>query len=212
MSKSKNESNEKVDRKIRLFESHPSENYATRIVRGFDFQENLQLVLAYQDAARRLAATFSSGAKGDLLLMPFLYLYRHAFELLLKEMLRSFVLLRVRCIDGEISDLEEVVSDEFMKSLSHRLYKIFNKVKMEYEKLQVGEPFPSTPEKLISKISEVDKNGESFRYSHQLRDEVNYIDFINLNQEFEREFNILLNLYYSIDGYFSDVPNLDENY
>jgi hypothetical protein len=68
---------------VKLFESVPNTDYGRLIVR-YPFQDDAVFAFSYKESADRLASTFKGDAPDDLMLLPFLTLYRQAYELQLK--------------------------------------------------------------------------------------------------------------------------------
>ncbi|PQM73915.1 hypothetical protein C5Y44_10655 [Corynebacterium sp. J010B-136] len=71
----------------RIFSEHESKGIADLLVYS-PGQSNKDYALAYHESAKRLAGTFKGQAGDDLILLPFLALYRQAFELQLKLLSR----------------------------------------------------------------------------------------------------------------------------
>ncbi len=64
------------------------------------------------------------------LLLPFLTLHRQAFELQLKNTVRSLVKIRMDYLEGRTEDLLEAVSAEhFTNDIRHNLHKLLNEAK-----------------------------------------------------------------------------------
>ena len=89
----------KKETPIRLLTSVPNKDYSRLVVR-YPYQTNDQCAHAYHFAANRLASTFGGEPIDDQLLLPFLTLYRHAFELQLKNTICSLVGLRANYLEG----------------------------------------------------------------------------------------------------------------
>lgn len=171
----------------RIFSQQPSGGMSDLVV-YYPGQNDTEYALAYHDAAMRLASTFKGRAKDDLLLLPFLTLFRQAFELQLKINIKELVTLRIEFLDGNAPELECERSVDKFKELGHNLRKILNKSVVHYGSLHLPEPFPDSVKDTIRGFHEADKGGTAFRYAGQLHgdeERINFPRFANqLNQEF----------------------------
>jgi hypothetical protein len=75
------------DRRRDFFTEFPATDYDSLIVRYSGDQDG-RFGSCFAEAADRLAASYRGGAPDDALLLPLLYLYRHAIELDLKHSIR----------------------------------------------------------------------------------------------------------------------------
>jgi len=132
------------------------------------------------EAAQRLAATFHGQPVDDLILIPWLYLYRHAMELTMKRSILYAVGLRRNNGEEEPSLDSEVVADRLSKKHKHRLGAILNELQVHLGALDLP-PVPSDAAKIVQLLGELDPAGLSFRYSEQLPDSVDRIDFVQMN-------------------------------
>src|SRR5699024_7086875 len=167
--------NEKMN-SPRLF-SQPESKDMADLVLYYPGQNNKDYALAYHESAMRLASTFKGHAGDDLILLPFLALYRQAFELQLKITIKDLVELRIKFGEGCAEALERDSSEESLKRLGHNLYKLLNKVESHYEGLKLPQIFPESVKDMILKFHEADQNGTAFRYAGLLRGEEERIDF-----------------------------------
>ena len=69
---------------IALFDRHPNTSPSTLVMHNHTYSLG-ELSYAYYESALVLANQFDGQAKSDIFLLPYLYLMRHAFELLLKD-------------------------------------------------------------------------------------------------------------------------------
>ena len=195
---------------LRLLTSVPSKDYSRLVVR-YPYQTDAQYAHAYHFAAQRLATTFGGEPIDDLLLLPFLTLYRQAFELQLKNTIRSLVGLRIRYVEGRTAELLEAVSEErFRKELGHNLYKLLNEAKKHFTILDLPDAFPESVEQLIVKLHEADRAGTAFRYAGLLPETQEHADFPNLAAMLDREFEMLCVVTDYAEGLYEPMPTLDE--
>lgn len=110
-----------------LLTEHPATTQDHLIVR-WPHPDDGWLALGWAQAAERIAGTFTGEAPDDALLAPYLYLYRHAFELALKHAIRYAVRLR-RLGGDEDPQLEPAkVRKRLQYSHRHELLKLADEV------------------------------------------------------------------------------------
>ncbi|MGB7961476.1 MAG: hypothetical protein WCF12_00755 [Propionicimonas sp.] len=161
-----------------VFTAFPASDYGNLIVRYPDANDG-RLAASYAEAANRLAGTFRGQAPDDALLLPFLFLYRHAIELELKYAIRYAV--RLRRNEGETDpSLESDALDQHLKGkLKHRLMALVGEIDKHLLALNL-ETVPPKVRKTLELIHSTDLVGESFRYPGSLADEQDQIDFVAL--------------------------------
>lgn len=194
---------------LRLLESMPNKVYSRLIVR-YPYQTNRDYALSYRFAAKRLAETFTGDTIDDLILLPFLTLYRQAFELELKNLIQFLVSTRMTYVEGRTSELEQARSDERFKELGHNLHKLLNEAKKHYDALDLDESFPPEVEKLIAMLHEADKSGTAFRYAGQLPNTQEHADFPDLAALLDQQYDNLTVITDYVDGLYSAGPTLNE--
>ena len=195
---------------LRLLTSVPSKDHSRLVVR-YPYQTDAQYAHAYHFAAQRLATTFGGEPIDDLLLLPFLTLYRQAFELQLKNTIRSLVSLRANYLVGWTDDLTEAISEErFRKELGHNLYKLLNEAKKHFTILDLPDAFPESVEQLIIKLHEADQAGTAFRYAGLLPDTQEYADFPDLASLLNDDFEMLSVVIDYAEGCYQAMPTLRE--
>lgn len=195
---------------LRLLTSVPNKDYSRLVVR-YPYQTDDEYAHAYHFSAKRLATTFSGKPIDDWLLLPFLTLYRQAFELQLKNTIRSFVSLRIRYMEGRTSELLEALSEkQFKDNLGHRLYPLLNEAKKHFDALDLPDAFPKSIEGMIAKLHEADSAGTAFRYAGLLPESQEYADFPDLAAMLNQEFEMLCTVTSYAQGVYSPVPTLDE--
>lgn len=194
---------------LRLLESVPSKVYERMVVR-YPYQTDANFAHAYHFAAQRLARTFSGSPEDDLILLPFLTLYRQAFELELKNVIRSLVRVRVAYVEGHTPELSTAISQKRLKELGHNLHKLLNEARKHYEALDLSESFPKGVEQLVTKLHEADKSGTAFRYAGQLPQTQEHADFLDLAALLDEQFQNLSVIIDYVEGLYSAGPTLDE--
>lgn len=197
-------------KRLRLFDSVPSTDYSRLVVR-YPYQTDSEYAVAYHFAAKQLATTFAGEPIDDLLLLPFLTLYRQAFELKLKIAIRSLVTIRINYLEGRTPELNNSQSEEHFKyDLGHNLYKLLNEVKKHFAALDLPEQFPKSLEVMVLKLHEADKVGTAFRYAGLLPETQEFVDFPNLVEMLNREFEVLCTVIDYAEGCYEPMPTLDE--
>jgi hypothetical protein len=79
-----------------------------------------------------------------------------------------------------------------------------------YDALDVGDPFPESTKKLILLLHDADGSGTAFRYSGELPDTTEHIDFPNLVKVLNDEWNLLNGVWSWIEAGYDAMPTLDE--
>lgn len=201
---------ESAAKSLRLFQAVPNKVYSRLIVR-YPYQTDVNYAFAYQFAAKRLADTFGGQPIDDLILLPYLTLYRQAFELELKNTIRALVRTRMVYVEGRTPSLLDAISEErFKGEFGHNLYKLLNEAKKHYAALDMPEPFPSDVSQLLIMLHEADETGTAFRYAGQLPDVQDYADFPDLAAMLDEQFGMLSVVEDYVEGLYSPMPTLDE--
>ncbi|WP_339619456.1 hypothetical protein [uncultured Salinibacterium sp.] len=195
---------------LRLLSSVPNKVYDRLVVR-YPFQTDRDYAAAFHFSAKRLAETFTGNPEDDFLLLPFLTLYRQAFELELKNTIKALIKTRMIYVDGKTAELEAAIKkDRFKEDFGHNLYKLLNEAKKHYAALVVPQEFPKDVEKLIIMMHEADKAGTAFRYSGQLPNVQELADFPDLAALLDDQFTMLTVVEDYVDGLYSAGPTLKD--
>lgn len=171
----------------KLLEGVPATDYDRLIVKS-PYETDRHFALFYREAANRLASTFSGKPEDDMILLPFLGLYRQAYELALKSFIRDLAKERRRLVDASNPDL---VPDEIEKriqyTLGHNLHKLVNEVQIHWGALDLGADIPADLISLIMEMHQTNPAGTSFRYSsvNQPTDQVrsDFPDLVKMLEE-----------------------------
>lgn len=171
-----------------IFTEFPAVNAAGLIVR-YPREGGDRLAYCFADAAERLASTFSGGAPDDALLMPFLYLYRHAIELDLKHAIRYAA--RLRRNNGELRPelAPDAIAERLQKKHGHRLMALLDELDAHLRALEES-PLPTEVRRLFTRVSASDPSGGAFRYGSGLPDGQDQIDFPALAAALKEAYNI----------------------
>lgn len=144
----------------------------------------------YKDAADVLVDKVLSEGDSfslDRLIYPIVFLYRQSLELLLKHI---FI---------EYADMSRDDTIRTIKSVSHNLISIWNKVKPLLEKVLRDDPAKdkiSWLNSVIIEFDEHDRNSFNFRYpitrnGDRIHSEHQYIDYPNLKDEMNNVYDFL---------------------
>lgn len=194
----------------RLLSSVPNKAYE-RLIVSYPHRTTADVAYMYEESAKRLASTYKGRAEDDVILMPFLFLYRQAFELQLKNIVAFLARTRILYVDGPSDELEQLTNPDYLKSaFLHNLHKLLNEVKKQYAALGLDEPFPAHVEKFILMLHEDDGSGMAFRYAGQLPNVQEHADFPDLVALFEENYSMLSVVVDYVDGIMSAAPTLNE--
>lgn len=177
---------------LRLLQAVPSKVYKRLIVR-YPYETDRDYAFFYHEAANRLASTYTGEPIDDTILMPFLMLYRQAFELKFKNFIRCLAAIRRRHVEPTNSELHPERIDEKLRSneVGHNLAKLLNELLKHYESLDLPEGFPESVKKLVRMIHDADNRGTSFRYAGQMPESQDSADFPDLVEMLDKEFRLL---------------------
>ncbi|MDP3890496.1 hypothetical protein [Nocardioides sp.] len=174
-----------------LFTTHPATSHDRLIVR---YPDNVtSVVYCFAEAAERLADSHRGQAPDDTILLPFLYLYRHAFELNLKRCIETAAATRVLGGDADPALEATEVRRRLQHDHGHRIMALFEELDSHLVALGL-EAMPAKSRKLHTLLSNTDPRGESFRYPSSLPGDLgasqDYIDFIALRKTLKDGFGL----------------------
>lgn len=142
---------------------------------------------SYEEAATRLADSFTGKPVDDLILMPLLFLWRQSIELTLKATIRDLSSLRRG--QGENADeLQPHKVDARLrnpKKVGHNLTKLTEELVTHLEALD-AEVVPVDVLETLSFLAESDERGTGFRYAGELASGPANVDLRNLNRTLRR--------------------------
>jgi len=191
---------------LRLLKAVPNKVYNRLIVR-YPYQTDRDYALFYHESASRLASTFEGRPMDDLILIPFLMLYRQAFELQLKNFVRYLAKVRQDYHEPQNLDLDrDVIDTRLAREIGHNLAKLLNEVLTHYDALDLSERFPDSTNRLILMIHDADDRGTTFRYAGQMPASHDRADFPDLVSLLNEEYTLLVAVEDWVDGIYSAVP------
>jgi len=123
--------------------------------------------LQYLEAARRLSPGGSFDAEdSEQVLLPVVYLYRHAIELQAKKAVAAASALRLR-LDPENESLHPMKVESELKAQSHNLVRTVRSLTEHLRVLEFGELAPEMI-RFLRLVGESDIDGTTFRYSGRM--------------------------------------------
>ena len=126
----------------------------------------------------------------DRLLLPIVYNYRHALELVLKQAIRQAAECRQLKGDGDPGLTANALEAHFKQKQRHRLGPLAQQLAGMLAALNLHELPPDTS-RLIQDLHQLDPTGEAFRYDGQLKTSAGHVDVPRLVQRFRAAFAIL---------------------
>lgn len=173
-----------------LFTAFPATAYDTLIVRYPD--RDGSLAYAFAEAAERLAESYVGRPSDDALLLPYLFLYRHACELNLKDCITQAAF--IRRIEGHADpELAPAEVATRLRKHGHRIMALFEELDRHLVALK-QEPMPRDVRRIHNLLSNTDPRGESFRYAAalpgQLPNVQDNVDFAKLRAALKESLNI----------------------
>lgn len=103
-----------------IFTQYPANTYEELIVR-YSGEDDGRLGASFAQAADRLAGTHTGRPVDDALLLPYLYLYRHAMELDVKHAIRFAAKLRTVKGERDPALSDPALGERLKKTLRHKL-------------------------------------------------------------------------------------------
>jgi len=184
-----------------LFNLYPGTHYDGPIVR-YPYDTDARLEYCFADAADRLASTYQGRPQDDAILYPWLYLYRHAIELALKESI--WLAARLRRNNGETDErLEtEAVRLRLRTKDKHSIGALVHELNTHLAALD--QPLiPKDAMKMLTALATADPAGEAFRYTGGLPDSQDAMDFHELNAAVKEAYGMTSATYDVLDEYAS---------
>jgi hypothetical protein len=163
------------------------------------------LTHCFSDAAERLADSYRGEAHDDALLLPFLYLYRHAFELNLKSCITTAAACRILQGDHDPALEPAEVQRRLHHVHGHKVMSLFEELERHLAALGLKR-MPKRSRTLHTWVSNTDPRGESFRYPASLPgtlgDSQDNVDFLTLREALLDGFNLAQGAHSMLDDAF----------
>lgn len=170
-----NASNKGPQRRRDVFTQFPATGPDSLIVR-YAFAGDDRLAYSFAATADRLVSTFTGSPSDDAMLLPYLYLYRHAMELELKQAIKYAARLRRARGDGDAGLAPDALNEDLKVRIGHRLMALAEALDLHLQALDL-ERTPKSVRQTLQLISSADKMGVAFRYSGSLPDTQDNINF-----------------------------------
>lgn len=174
-----------------LLSHNPSSVYERRIVRQPHISD-AALAVGFQETANRVAGAFTGTPYDDITFLPYLTLWRQAYELELKVLIRKLAASRRKHVQPNNKKLlPEVTNERIRRKHGHRMEPLLDEVLDHWTTL--GLPtFPPDVEEIVRDFHDADEYGTAFRYSgDDLPNSVDYVDFPDLHKLLGDRFNLL---------------------
>lgn len=159
---------------------------------SFTFTKDLIIAEAFKKAADKIVDNLETGNSlehPDKFFFPVAYLYRHAFELGLK------------CIIRDGFDLGIIIEDDSVKSVlnAHNLHRLWNKARNILEEVwpDGDKETLTNAERVILQFHKLDDSGQAFRYAQDvegnphLGNAPKLVDLVNLKKVSNNLFSFL---------------------
>ena len=172
----------------RIFRHFSSNDFKNTVVHYAELDLDA-VEFGYATAAQRLGNSMTRrDSYDDLVLIPFMFLWRHAIELTLKNQLRFAIHIR------SLIDLDDAKHDyENVRQLlerKHNLSQLFNELKTQFTKLDL--PWHEKSDtKTFHMLADSDTNGQAFRYAGEANNDQSHIDIDELAKALDKQYTQL---------------------
>ncbi|HBV09075.1 hypothetical protein ACFO7V_01675 [Glutamicibacter bergerei] len=172
----------------RIFEMFPSQNYWDSVVH-FAHLDLDAIELGYAEAAKRIANSVSGKeAYDDLVLIPFMFLWRHAIELSLKNQIREALTLKSWTdATGATADLQRLTP---ILNSKHNLKVLFDELQDLFAWHNLDK-FPDEARKTLVWLADSDPTGQAFRYAGSADNDQSHVDFPGLSTGLESTYRLI---------------------
>ncbi|MET8778796.1 hypothetical protein ABZV58_27635 [Nocardia sp. NPDC004654] len=174
----------------KLFASYPPKQYRRLVMRHGQRGRLYDFAFQFSETANRLADTFTGEPHDDTMLIPWMYLHRHAAELVMKDAILRAAQLRRRGGDTDPSLTSSAVKERLKGKIRHRLMALLDELDKHFKALSLDRTPPET-RRTLAHLSELDPSGESFRYDGDLPKHDDRIDFPALDEALRNMYGIL---------------------
>lgn len=168
----------------------------------------------YRHCADRLVNSHNADPEDDEILMPFLTLYRQAYELMLKDLALCIAAHRRR-FEHPSSEYSKQAMEVRIgtgdKNFGHKINRSFAWVKKELEGLGLlDERLPKELIKAVDLLHDIDPSGTNFRYPDTELTEPLNVDIYKLQSVLAIGFDWLSAVYDHADATLGAVPSASE--
>lgn len=191
-----------------VFTQFPATGPDSLIVR-YAFTGDDRLAYSFAATADRLVSTFTGSPSDDAMLLPYLYLYRHAMELELKQAIRYAARLRRAKGDSDPGLAPDALNDNLKRRVGHRLMALVDALDLHLRVLDL-DLTPKSVRTTLQLISNADKMGMAFRYSGSLPDTQDNIDFEALASAVQSSYRLLAAVQDVLSAFEDDLRDFQE--
>jgi hypothetical protein len=173
-----------------LFSAHHATNQSN-LIQYNEFTMNSALVMiGYADAARRLRDSYSAEPWDDVILLPFMFVWRQAIELALKDNIRHLAELRRQGGASDPNLARTNVKNRLRNKLGHNLEKLIDEHQLHVAALGLQE-IPDDVLETLRLLAALDNGGTGFRYAGILRAPSADINFETISTALDDSFQLL---------------------
>lgn len=175
-----------------LFTAHPSDDLANLIQYNPHFMSERLVAVGYADAADRLEASYRGQPWDDVMLLPFLFVWRQAIELQLKANVRDLAALRRQQGESDQRLRRETVDERLRNpsKVGHNLTKLIAEHDEHNRALGLQE-MPADVVRTLQLLAALDNGGTGFRYAGVLKAPGANLDFHSLAESLRTAFKLL---------------------
>lgn len=175
-----------------LFTEHATTGLVNLVQYNEHFMNGRFVAVGYADAASRLEMSFQGEPWDDVMLLPFLFLWRQAIELQLKTNIRDLAKLRRR--QGETEEwLRSDVVDERLRNprkVGHDLAELI--AEHDQHNIALGlQAIPADVFRTLELFAALDNGGTGFRYAGVLKAPSADLNFRSLAESLDEAFKLL---------------------
>lgn len=168
----------------------------------------------YRHSADRLVKTHQGDPEDDEILMPFLTLYRQAYELLLKDLALCIAAHQRRFGNSSLEYSREAMEVRIgpgKKNFGHHLNRSFDWVSEELERLKLSnEELPPELAKAVDLLHDIDPSGTNFRYPDPMLNEPLNVDIHKLQSVLAIGLDWLWAVYDHTDEMMKAAPSISD--
>jgi len=173
-----------------LFSAHPSTSQSS-LIQFNEFMMNSALIaVGYADAARRLRHSYKAEPWDDVMLLPFMFVWRQAIELALKNNIRDLAELRRQGGDADPLLEKKTVRKRLQFKIGHDLEKLIEEQRTHVAALGL-QNIPDDVDQTLGLLAALDNGGTGFRYAGTLAVPSADIDFQTIASALDDAFRLL---------------------
>lgn len=143
----------------------------------------------YREAAHRLVRTASGGEDAERVLLPVLYIYRHAVETMMKFAIAQSASLLVERGQAEPA-APAALAKRIQRDYRHKVRDLLGLLNDSLADLGM-EPVETRAARFLDLLADIDPGGNAFRFAHQLPDIRISLDLPRLLAEFDHAYDAL---------------------